>query len=277
MGHERPAPAVAARFDCRSASTGFLRTRATVQTTADLPIFAVGDFRHNGGHADAESRCLRGAAGARPCLDVGRILARQRLKPVCPAEGFLKLLNTGDGRAIGEYHASTFSGRWCWKLKDSIDRGLYGHCSGLTPIPPAIKPAAPEPMRSAWGAAARSAAPFSPTCSPGSMCRRASMSSSVWRRPTMRPLFVARRPAVGQLVDFFASPLDNPYLVGRIAALIAASDIFAIGASRLAALALAAIPVGGRASRNSCSMTCWPAAWKSFAAWMRLPRRRPHH
>ena len=35
--------------------------------------------------------------------------------------GFLKLLNTGDGRAIGEWKGISFEGAWCWRLKDYID------------------------------------------------------------------------------------------------------------------------------------------------------------
>jgi selenide,water dikinase len=45
-------------------------------------------------------------------------------------------------------------------------------------------------------------------------------------------------------VDFFAAPLDDPYVVGRLAALNAASDVFALGGQALAALAVATIPVG---------------------------------
>ena len=45
-------------------------------------------------------------------------------------------------------------------------------------------------------------------------------------------------------VDFFAAPLDDPYLVGRIAALNSASDVFALGARPIAALASANLPVG---------------------------------
>jgi len=39
-----------------------------------------------------------------------------------PQGRFLKLLNTGDGRAIAEYDGFSFRGRWCWLLKDFIDR-----------------------------------------------------------------------------------------------------------------------------------------------------------
>ena len=45
-------------------------------------------------------------------------------------------------------------------------------------------------------------------------------------------------------VDFFAAPLDDPYLVGRIAALNAASDVFALGAAPWGALAMVTLPVG---------------------------------
>ena len=38
-----------------------------------------------------------------------------------PQRGFLKLLNTGDGRAIGEWKGLSFEGAWCWRLKDAID------------------------------------------------------------------------------------------------------------------------------------------------------------
>jgi selenide,water dikinase len=44
--------------------------------------------------------------------------------------------------------------------------------------------------------------------------------------------------------DFFASPLDDAYTAGRIAALNAASDAFTFGARPVAALAIATIPVG---------------------------------
>jgi selenide,water dikinase len=54
--------------------------------------------------------------------------------------------------------------------------------------------------------------------------------------------FTAGRTIV--TTDFFVAPLDDPYLVGRIAALNAVSDAFAMGARPVAALAIATIPDG---------------------------------
>jgi selenide,water dikinase len=44
--------------------------------------------------------------------------------------------------------------------------------------------------------------------------------------------------------DFFAAPLDDAYTVGRIAALNAVSDVFAMGGKPIGALAMATIPPG---------------------------------
>lgn len=54
--------------------------------------------------------------------NMARMLDGRPLRPYRPQSRFLRLLNTGDGRAIGEYRGFTFEGRWCWRLKDAIDR-----------------------------------------------------------------------------------------------------------------------------------------------------------
>ena len=39
-----------------------------------------------------------------------------------PQAHFLRLLTTGEGRAIGEWRGLSFEGGWVWWLKDGIDR-----------------------------------------------------------------------------------------------------------------------------------------------------------
>jgi selenide,water dikinase len=60
--------------------------------------------------------------------------------------------------------------------------------------------------------------------------------AAVIRPPDGRPVTLT--------TDFFAAPLDDAYTVGRIAAINAASDVFAMGAKPIAALAMATIPPG---------------------------------
>ena len=41
-----------------------------------------------------------------------------------PQTGFLALLMTGDGKAIGTKFGIAFAGQWVWKMKDHIDRSF---------------------------------------------------------------------------------------------------------------------------------------------------------
>ncbi len=101
---------------------GFLQTRSTLQTTADAPIFAVGDT----GTIENAPASKAGVYAVRQGPILWENLVRLRdgrpLVTYKPQRRFLKLLNTGDGRAIAEYIGLSFRGRWCWLLKDFIDR-----------------------------------------------------------------------------------------------------------------------------------------------------------
>lgn len=116
------APAVLGTLGLPTDDRGFLATRPTLQTTADLPIFAVGDT----GTIVASPAPKAGVYAVRegPILwrNLRRLLAGRPLRPYRPQSTYLKLLNTGDGRAIGEYRGFTAEGRWCRWLKDAIDR-----------------------------------------------------------------------------------------------------------------------------------------------------------
>jgi hypothetical protein len=46
------------------------------------------------------------------------------LKKYVPQTGFLALLMTGNGVAIGQKWGITFSGKWVWGMKDFIDRSF---------------------------------------------------------------------------------------------------------------------------------------------------------
>ncbi len=116
------APAVLATLDLPVDDRGFLLTHPTLKTLADAPIFAVGDS----GTIQETPTPKAGVYAVRqgPVLwnNIARALDGRPLEPFRPQPSFLKLINTGDGRAIGEYRGFTFEGRWCWRLKDWIDR-----------------------------------------------------------------------------------------------------------------------------------------------------------
>ena len=216
----------------------------TLQTVADAPIFAVGDCgtievrRHQKPAYTPYSKSFS--------WRISGILDVRPLKPYVPQKRFLKLLNTGDGRAIAEYWGLAFQGRWCWKLKDYIDSRFMDMYQDYRPMPmttPAADSAA-EQMRCLGCGGKVSGSVLSKVLSRLDIPPNehvvvgldAPDDAAVIRMPEGRPMTVT--------VDFFTAPFDDPYLVGRIAALNSASDIFAMGAHPRAALALATIPVG---------------------------------
>jgi len=69
------------------------------------------------------------------------------LKEYVPQNGYLKLINTADGKSIAEYRGRTFYGSWCWYLKDRIDQKFMTMYT--TYDPPMMKMPDPEDTETA--------------------------------------------------------------------------------------------------------------------------------
>lgn len=241
------APPLLASLDLPTDQKGFLLTRPTLQSTGSKSIFAVGDS----GTIEQSRTPKAGVYAVRqgPYLweNLARSLRGDTLQEYEPQKGFLKLFNTGDGKAIGEYKGFSFHNRWAWKLKDRIDArfmDMYQDYSQLPMMPFSQGETAATQMRCAGCGGKVGGSVLSkvlerldiPASEHVLLGLDAPDDAAIVQSPGGRPLTVT--------VDFFAAPLDDPYLVGRIAALNAASDVFALGAQPIAALASASIPVG---------------------------------
>ncbi|MCA9224506.1 MAG: FAD-dependent oxidoreductase [Planctomycetales bacterium] len=116
-------PPLLGRFDLPRDDHGFLLTDRTLRSVSGSPIFAVGDC----GSIEDRDPPKAGVYAVRqgPVLweNLSRLAAgNQKLREYEPQGDFLKLFNTGDGRALMEYRWLTRHARWCWWLKDWIDR-----------------------------------------------------------------------------------------------------------------------------------------------------------
>jgi selenide,water dikinase len=245
---------------------GFLRTRPTLQSVTDERIFAVGDCGTIDGHPLPKAGVYAVRQGPILWDNLQRALVGQPLKEYQPQRNFLKLINTGDGRAIGEYKGRAFRGRWCWRLKDRID----GRFMDMYQVydPPMMR------MAESTGS------DKSPRCA-GCGCK---IGSSVLTRALARLdvpphpdvalgldqaddaalLRTADGATIAATVDFFTAPLDDPYLVGRIAALNAASDLFAMGAKPSAALAIVTLPVDSAEQQEELLFQMLAGALREF-------------
>lgn len=114
-------PPVLASFGLPTDDRGFLATHATLQTTADHPVFVVGDS----GSIVSDPAPKAGVYAVReaPVLwhNLHAMLQGRPLRDYRPQSGFLTILNTGNGKALLQYKWLTAYAAWCWWLKRRID------------------------------------------------------------------------------------------------------------------------------------------------------------
>ena len=244
-------PPLIAGFDLPKDERGFLLTKHTLQTTSGEPIFVVGDT----GTIEGEALPKAGVYAVRegPVLweNLQRVVRGEPLQRYKPQRGFLKLLNQGDGTALGEYRGFNFEGKWVWRLKDRIDSKFMDMYQDYTPgMRSSLDdqddwPGSGPPQMRCAGCGGKVG---------GSVLSRALARLDIPRSEhvllgldTPDDAALIQPPAgraIAATVDFFEAPLDDPYLVGRMSALHAASDVLAKGARPIAALAMATIPLG---------------------------------
>ncbi len=239
-------PPLLRELDLPRDERGFLLTRPTLQSTADDRVLVVGDS----GTIETERWVPKAGVYAvrqGPVLweNLQRSLSGQPLAAYRPQRRFLKLLNLGDGRALAEYGALSLAGKWCWRLKDRIDGRFMDMYQNYGPMAASPEPDSLGPAMRCAGCGGKIG---------GSILSRVLERLEIPAHPQVllgldRPDDAAVIQPLGQrplslTVDFFAAPLDDAYLTGRIAALNSASDSFAVGGAPIAALASATIPVG---------------------------------
>jgi len=116
------APPVLSKLGLQTDDRGFVATAKTLQSLSDPRIFAVGDSG-----TIVDSPCPKaGVYAVRQCPviwhNLNAITREESLIHFKSQKDFLKLLNTGDGKALLEYKCFTIHAGWCWDLKTWIDK-----------------------------------------------------------------------------------------------------------------------------------------------------------
>jgi selenide,water dikinase len=226
---------------------GFVAVDRNLRSLSHPEVFAAGDV------ASFQPRRLpkSGVYAVREGLPLERNLRRAAkglpLRPYRPQKRTLALISTGDRNAVASYGALSLEGAWLWRVKDWIDRRFmekFQNLPQMTQSDPARTDEYGHPLDMRCGGCGAKVA--------GPVLR------NVLTR--LRPRFdedvlvgletpddaAVIRTAPGllnvQSVDHFRAFIDDPYLFGRIAAVHALGDIFAMGATPTTALALATLP-----------------------------------
>lgn len=230
------APDALDRFGLPLDDRGFLTTDATLRSTSGDPIFAVGDT----GTIVQEPLPKAGVYAVRqgPILweNIQHLLQSRPLREYEPQRSFLKLINQGDGTAVGQWKGLSFSGDWVMRMKDRIDIRFM---EKYRPRPMAEE--ADNPMQ-CRGCGCKLGGDVLESALEGYQAAVKLQDAAEIGRDAEQTLVAS--------TDFFSSPIDDAFLAGRVAALHSASDIVASGAIATHALANVVIPEGDRKTQQ---------------------------
>jgi len=233
---------------------GFVRVGDDFQVVGCDGLFAVGDCASLDAHPWVPKAGVY-AVRAGPVLDAnlrarlhGRSPRRYR-----PQRDFLTLLNMGSGEALGAKWGVVAAGPGVFRLKDWIDRRFMRRFQVLDAEGrPAAEFPSPEqmgmePMECGGCAAKLDAASLGRALARvGAPPADASVLLGLDASDDAAALRLSGGEVLVASVDAFRAFSDDPWLVGRVAAVNAVSDVLAKGAAPRHALALVNVPAADR-------------------------------
>lgn len=216
---------------------GFVTVDRYLRTTTDEAVYAAGDCAHLR-HAPRPKAGVY-AVRAAPVLEANlRAAATGSARKVFEPQGdYLKLISLGGKSALGEKWGAALSGPWVWRLKDRIDHRFMSRLKDL----PAMEtdPGAPEqPLCGGCGA----------KVGPATLRDVLARTHGARRDDVIAgpgdDAAILRVGGAHQVVttDHLRAFSADPRVMGRIAAVHALGDIWAMGASPQAALAQIILP-----------------------------------
>jgi len=243
------APPALAGVDLPKDGRGFLHTRSTLEVEGCDGLFAAGDCAHLVAFPDTPKAGVY-AVRQGPLLarNLAAALAGESLARYRPQRDFLTLLNMGDATALGSKWGVSFEGAWVMRLKDAIDRGFMRRFQVLEPsgaLTPAFRD---EPAMGAGLACGGCAAKLGQTALERTLGRLppprqdASVALGLEAPDDAAAVTTPSGDLVVSSLDAFPAFTDDPWLVGRVAAVNAVSDLLAKGIAPRHAQALVALP-----------------------------------
>ncbi|MBX3657008.1 MAG: selenide, water dikinase SelD [Ramlibacter sp.] len=239
---------------------GFIQVNDTLQTVTDPHIFAAGDIAAIEGHPLEKAGVFAVRMGPPLADNLRRSVRGQPLGSYRPQRRWLALISTGDRHAVASRGALGFEGDWVWRWKDWIDRRFMQRFSEFPPMAKRPAPAAvpavsltPDESRQALSAIAMRCGGCGAKVGASVLSRALGGLHPVERDDVLVGLqspddaAIVRVPpgkAMVHSVDFFRAFIDDPYLLGRVAANHALGDIFAMGGEAQSATAIATVPPG---------------------------------
>ena len=236
---------------------GFIRVDETLRVAGREEVFAAGDAIGYPTRELPKSGVYAVRAGPVLADNIRRTLTGRSLRRFRPQRDALYLVSTGERYALGARNGLTVEGSWVWRCKDWIDRRFMAKFNVL----PDMAPAGHAPASQlADKAAIREISAIAMRCGGcGAKVGATILSRALGAiEPAARADIIIGLDAPDdaalvdtggeklslQTVDYFRAIVDDPYMLGRIAANHALGDVYAMGGEPQSALAIATVPYG---------------------------------
>jgi len=224
---------------------GFLALTDTLQVTGHDNIFAAGDVGTQLNHPRPKAGVYAVRQGPTLAHNLVAFAQNQPLREHKPQSRFLSLLSLGDKQAVADRAWFSATGAWVWRWKDHIDRKFMRQFEEL----PAMAfvgngqalnagPAEQAPCGGCGakvGSASLAKVLLQLAGEFPQHCRVGQAEDAVQVEPE-------NAEVLWQSMDMLRTIVSDPWLMGRIAALHALSDLYASGLKPHSALALAVLP-----------------------------------
>ena len=238
---------------------GFVATNAYLQSISHPFVFATGDIGTQVQSPSDKAGVF--AVRQAPVLfeNLRRYVLGEKLKPYAPQKDFLSLMATGARHGIANRGPVVVQGRWIWRWKDHIDQTFMNKFRYL-PL---------HQMHASQSILPKALATLDTTSSNGMRCRGCGAkvgsdvlqgvldellpasfnndTDSMWSPAGDAAVINLFDNRLVQSVDQINAIVDDPWLLGRIAALHAISDVVTLNARLHSAQVLLTLPEASEA------------------------------
>ena len=227
---------------------GFLATTDTLQSVNYPSIFGTGDCATQVNHPRPKAGVYAVRQGPVLAENLRSYLLAKPLKNHKPQQKFLSLLSLGGKRATADRGVFSATGAWVWRWKDKIDREFMGRFEKL----PAMNPGAPkdsvvqaqlsDKQQMPCGGCGAKVGADVVSAVLGELAQEYSVHCPLGEADDAVLIPGIAGKAVVQSIDTLRQIVADPWLMGRIAANHALSDLYASGANPVSALASISLP-----------------------------------
>ena len=249
---------------------GFVKVRDTLQSLDDDRVFAAGDIATQVNHPRPKAGVYAVRQGPVLAHNLRAQLLGKPLREHRPQRRFLSLISLGSRLATADRGPFSATGAWVWRWKDRIDREFMSRFENLPgSMTTASRGRLPElentqQQQACGGCGAKVGADAL-----GSVLTQLSQDfpqHCIREGDDAAAIPSTGSSAVVQSLDVLRQLVNDPWVMGRIAANHALSDLYACGARPVSALAAVTLPFASAAILERELQQILAGALHEFAA-----------